>query len=85
MVYLAEENYKKVLKKATYEEEMEEKLHIGVTEDLSLAYEGICDINKALEDLRTEWKMPCWMRRRVLKRQDSGQTRINKISFLCEI
>ena len=35
-------------------EEIEEKLHFGVTEDLRLAYERICDVNKALEDSRTE-------------------------------
>ena len=52
---LTEENYKKALKKAIYYvEEIEEKLHFGMTEDLHLAYEGICDINKALEDSRTE-------------------------------
>ena len=51
MVDLAEENYKKALEKATYYVgEIEEKLNYGVTEDLSLAYERICDINSALED-----------------------------------
>ena len=55
MLDLAEENCKKALKKATYYvEEIEEKLHFGVTEDLRLAYEGICDKNKALEDSRTQ-------------------------------
>ena len=51
MVDLAEENYKKALNKATcYVGEIEGKLNHGVTEDLRLAYERICDINKALED-----------------------------------
>ena len=51
MVDLAEGNYKKALDKATYYfGEIEEKINYGVTEDLRLAYERICDINKALED-----------------------------------
>ena len=40
----------KALKKATYYVgEIEEKLNFGVTEDLRLAYERICDIHKALD------------------------------------
>ena len=59
MVELAEENYKKELKRATYYAgEIAEKLNAEGTENLRLAYERICDINKALE----------WMRRRVLTR-----------------
>ena len=51
MVDLAEGNHKKALNKATYYfGEIEEKINYGVTEDLRLAYERICDINKALED-----------------------------------
>ena len=51
MVDLAEGNDKKELNKATYYVgEIEEKLNYGVTKDLRLAYERICDINKALED-----------------------------------
>ena len=51
MVDLAEGNYKKELNKVTYYiGEIEEKLNYGVTEDLRLAYERICDLNKALED-----------------------------------
>ena len=50
MVELAEENYKKELKRPTqYVGETGEKLNAGGTEDLRLAYERICDINKALE------------------------------------
>ena len=59
MVELAEEYYKKELKRATYYAgEIAEKLNAEGTENLRLAYERICDINKALE----------WMRRRVLTR-----------------
>ena len=47
---LAEENYKKELKRATYYVgEIAEKLNAEGTENLRLAYERICDINKALE------------------------------------
>ena len=50
MVELAEENYKKELKRATYYVgEIAEKLNAEGTESLHLAYERICDINKALE------------------------------------
>ena len=50
MVELAEENYKKELKRATYYVgEIAEKLNAEGTENLRLAYERICDINKALE------------------------------------
>ena len=34
----------------TIVKEIEEKQHFVVTDDLRLAYERICDINKALED-----------------------------------
>ena len=50
MVKLAEENYKKELKRPTYYVgETAEKLKAEGKEDLRLAYERICDINKALE------------------------------------
>ena len=50
MVELAEEIYKKELKRATYYVgETGEKLKAGGKEDLRLAYERICDINKALQ------------------------------------
>ena len=50
MVELAEENYKKELKRATYYVgEIAEKLNAEGTENLRLAYERMCDINKALE------------------------------------
>ena len=50
MVKLAEENYKKELKRPTYYvRETAEKLNAEGTEDLRLAYERIWDINKALE------------------------------------
>ena len=50
MVELAEENYKKELKRATYYVgEIAEKLNAEGTENLRLAYERICEINKALE------------------------------------
>ena len=50
MVEVAEENYKKELKRATYYVgEIAEKLNAEGTENLRLAYERICDINKALE------------------------------------
>ena len=49
MVENAEEIYKKELKRATYYVgETEKKLKAGGKEDLRLAYERICDINKAL-------------------------------------
>ena len=50
MVELAEESYKKELKRAKYYVgEIAEKLSVEGTENLRLAYERICDINKALE------------------------------------
>ena len=50
MVELAKENYKKELKRATYYVgETGEKLKAGGKEDLRLAHERICDINKALQ------------------------------------
>ena len=64
MVDLAEGNYKKELNKVTYYiGEIEEKLNYGVTEDLRLAYERICDLNKALEDSANGVKrrhVGCW-------------------------
>ena len=50
MVELAEESYKKELKRAKYYVgEIAEKLNVERTENLRLAYERICEINKALE------------------------------------
>ena len=50
MVELAEENYKKELKRATYYVgEIAEKLNAEGTENLRLVHERMCDINKALE------------------------------------
>ena len=50
MVELAEESDKKELKRAKdYVGEIAEKLSVEGTENLRLAYERICDINKALE------------------------------------
>ena len=46
----AEQKYTKELKKARYSvEELEETLHTGKREDILLAYERICEINKTLE------------------------------------
>ena len=46
----AEQKYMKELKKARYSvEELEETLHTGKREDILLAYERICEINKTLE------------------------------------
>ena len=50
MVDIAEGNYTKELKRATYYvKEIEENLNTGVSEDMRLAYEKICEINKTLE------------------------------------
>ena len=50
MVDIAEGNYTKELKRATYYvKEIEENLNTGVNEDMRLAYEKICEINKTLE------------------------------------
>ena len=50
MVEFAKENYKKQLKRATYYVgEIAEKLNAEGAENLHLAYERICDINKVLE------------------------------------
>ena len=50
MVDIAEGNYTKELKRATYYvKEIEENLNTGVNEDMCLVYEKICEINKTLE------------------------------------
>ena len=50
MVEFAKESYKKQLKRATYNVgEIAEKLNAEGAENLRLAYERICDINKVLE------------------------------------
>ena len=47
---IAEQRYTKELKKATYYvDEIKEKLGTGVKEDLQLAYERICELNRTTE------------------------------------
>ena len=55
IVELAEENYKKELKRATnYVGEIAEKLDATGTENMRLAYERICDITRLLRIQRSE-------------------------------
>ena len=50
MVDIAEQRYAKELKKATYYvDEIKEKLGTGAKEDLQLAYEKICELNRTIE------------------------------------
>ena len=50
MVEVAEENYAKELKKATYcVNEIKETVNFSVKEDVLSAYEKICDVSKTLE------------------------------------
>ena len=51
MVEVAEENYAKELKKATYYvNEIKEMVNFSVKEDVLSAYEKICDVSKILEE-----------------------------------
>ena len=51
MVEIAEQNYTKELKKATYYvKEIADTLKSNIKEDLLLAQEKICEINKTLEN-----------------------------------
>ena len=55
IVELAEENYKKELKRATnYVGEIAEKLDARGTDNMRLAYERICDITRLLRIQRSE-------------------------------
>ena len=50
MVDIAEQRYKKELKKVTcYMDEIKEKLGTGVKEDLQLAYKKICELNRTIK------------------------------------
>ena len=50
MVDIAEQRYAKELKKATYyADEIKEKLGTGAKEDLQLAYEKVCELNRTIE------------------------------------
>ena len=50
MVDIAEQRYAKELKKATYYvDEIKEKLGTGAKEDLQLAYEKVCELNRTIE------------------------------------
>ena len=50
MVDIAEQRYAKELKKATYYvDEIKDKLGTGAKEDLQLAYEKVCELNRTIE------------------------------------
>ena len=61
MVEVAEQNYAKELKKATYYvNEIKETVNFSVKEDVLSAYKKICDVSKPWKLRQILSKTPCW-------------------------